>query len=184
VAEKKASQAKLFDTENEVSESSRRGSKDKEGNCAFCEIVKGNVPRHIVFQDYVSIAFLDRRPVFPGHCLLVPKEHYETLSDLPGELVAPLFENAQLLVKAIQSGLGSQGSFVAINNKVSQSIPHLHIHVVPRRSGDGLKGFFWPRQSYQSEQQMTDISNSIIQAIEMIRSGHTRFSSFRPFDCS
>jgi histidine triad (HIT) family protein len=173
MTDKRTDQAKLFEMEKEDTWTSDGTRSDEKANvCAFCKIVNGAVSRHVVLQDEVSVAFLDRRPVFPGHCLLVPKKHYETLSDLPSELIAPLFANAQLLVKAVQSALRSQGSFVAINNKVSQSVPHLHIHVVPRRPGDGLRGFFWPRQTYQSEQQKTEISNSIIQAIEKIRSGH------------
>ena len=172
VTEDEIGQAELFDVKKEtLGTSDGTLFHEKPNDCAFCEIANGAVARHIVFQDKVSIAFLDRRPVFPGHCLLVPKQHYETLSDLPSELVAPLFANAQLLVKAVQSGLGAQGSFVAINNKVNQSVPHLHIHVVPRRPMDGLRGFFWPRQNYQSEQQKTDVSNSIIRAIEKIKSG-------------
>jgi histidine triad (HIT) family protein len=165
---KRAEQAALFDDEKpEVS------SNGESNVCPFCEIVKSSVPRNIVFRDNVSIAFLDRRPVFPGHCLLIPNEHYETISDLPGELVSPLFTNAQLLVKAVQLGVGAQGSFVAINNKVSQSVHHLHIHIVPRRFGDGLRGFFWPRQNYQSEQQAIDVCISISRAIEKIQSGHS-----------
>ncbi len=163
MTEVKAEQAKLFEMEEKVPSTA---DSTRSEDCPFCEIVKGAVPRHIVFQDDVSIAFLDRRPVFLGHCLLVPKEHYETLSDLPSELIAPLFANAQLLVKAVQSALSAHGTFVAINNKVSQSVPHLHIHIVPRKHADGLRGLLWPRQNYESEQQMTEICNSIIQAIE------------------
>jgi histidine triad (HIT) family protein len=165
-------QAKLFDIDEAPWASDGTRFEHRTDVCPFCEIVKGTVPRHIVFQDEVSIAFLDMSPVFPGHCLLIPKEHYQTLSDLPTNLIAPLFANAQLLVKAVQLGLGSHGTFVAINNKVSQSVPHLHIHVVPRRHRDGLRGLLWPRQNYESEQQRTEVSNSIIKAIEKIRSGH------------
>jgi histidine triad (HIT) family protein len=93
------------------------------------------------------------------------------LSDLPKELVGPLFTNAQLLVKAVKIGLQAEGTFLAINNKVSQSVPHLHIHIIPRKYGDGLRGFFWPRQSYQSEEQMNEITNSIRTAIEKIQNG-------------
>ena len=100
----------------------------------------------VVFEDEVSFSFLDRRPIFPGHCLLVPKEHYETLDDLPGSLVGPLFTNVQTLSRAVELGLNADGTFVAINNRVSQSVPHFHVHIVPRRHGDGLRGFFWPRQ--------------------------------------
>lgn len=172
-------QAKLFgengqEGEEEQLKETSRGRQDKKqrednNGCDFCAIVKNEVARHIVFQDSVSVAFLDRKPVFLGHCLLVPNIHYETISDLPGELVGPLFANVQLLVKAVHIGLQTEGTFVAINNKVSQSVPHLHIHVVPRRFKDGLRGFFWPRQKYQSEEQMVEICNSIRAAAEKIR---------------
>src|SRR5258707_5990566 len=99
--------------------------------CAFCQIIHGKETASIVFDDSISLAFLDRRPLFPGHCLLVPKAHYETLADLPASLVGPLFQNAQLLARAIEEGLGADGTFVAINSHVSQSIPYVHIHLVP-----------------------------------------------------
>jgi len=101
-----------------------------------------------VFEDEVSVAFLDNRPLFPGHALLVPREHHETLPELPAELVGPLFSSARLLARAIPEAMGAHGSFVALNNVVSQSVPHLHVHVVPRVRKDGLRGFFWPRQKY------------------------------------
>jgi histidine triad (HIT) family protein len=110
-----------------------------------------------VFEDQISLAFLDHRPVFPGHCLLVPKDHFATLSDLPMQLVGPLFANTQLLVRAVEQGLLAEGTFVAINNRVSQSVPHLHIHIVPRRKKDGLKGFFWPRQSYRDRDHIESV---------------------------
>lgn len=125
--------------------------------CLFCKIINGDLSAHRIFEDEVSLTFLDHRPLFAGHCLVVPKVHYETLPDLPTSLVAPLFMTAQLLSTALEQGLGAEGSFVAINNRVSQSVPHLHIHVVPRRRGDGLKGFFWPRHPYQNAQAMTDV---------------------------
>jgi len=130
-------------------------------SCLFCEIVNRNVSASIVFEDEISIAFLDHRPLFPGHCLLVPKAHFETLSDLPTELVGPFFQNAQLLARAVESALEAEGSFVAMNNRVSQSVPHLHVHVVPRRSKDGLKGFFWPRNKYVDEAHMQAVQKSI-----------------------
>ena len=133
--------------ENWSFEETRSG--ERIGECDFCAIVNGDVPRCIVFQDDTSIAFLDRKPVFLGHCLLIPKIHYETISDLPDDLVGPLFRNAKMIAKAVQLGLSSGGTFMAINNKVSQSVPHLHIHIVPRKYGDGLRGFFWPRTSLQ-----------------------------------
>src|SRR5215470_11956229 len=115
-------------------------------DCAFCRIVTGEVKDYTVFEDAVSLAFLDHRPLFPGHCLLITRRHLETLADVPAELIPALFSNAQLLARAMEEGLEAEGSFVAINNHVSQSVPHLHIHVVPRRRKDGLRGFFWPRQ--------------------------------------
>ena len=133
--------------------------------CIFCKIIRGELAANIVFEDEVSLAFLDHRPLFPGHILLVPKAHYETLSDLPTELVGPLFRNAQLLTRAIEIAMAAEGSFVAMNNRVSQSVPHLHVHIVPRRRKDGLKGFFWPRNKYDGETHMQEIQNSIQSAI-------------------
>jgi histidine triad (HIT) family protein len=121
------------------------------GSCVFCEIVSGHTPSNVVFEDEHSLAFLDKRPLFPGHSLLVPREHHETLLDLPDDLVTVLFVNARLLARAMEEGLDAEGSFVALNNRVSQSVPHLHIHVVPRRRKDGLRGFFWPRQKYTDD---------------------------------
>jgi len=123
----------------------------------------------MVLEDERSAAFLDQRPLFPGHCLLIPRDHYETLIDLPPELVGPLFQNARLLARAVEVGLGAEGSFVAINNRVSQSVPHLHIHIVPRRKGDGLRGFFWPRQRYASEAEMAEIARKLREAIDRLR---------------
>ncbi len=119
----------------------------------------------VVFEDEVSLAFLDRRPVFPGHCLLVPKEHYETLDDLPGSLIGHLFTNVQILSRAVELGLNADGTFVAINNRISQSVPHFHVHVVPRRRGDGLRGFFWPRQRYTDEEHIREVQEAIREAV-------------------
>ncbi len=130
-------------------------------SCLFCEIVNGEVSASIVFEDEISIAFLDHRPLFPGHSLLVPREHFETLANLPTKLVGPFFQNAQLLSRAVESALEAEGSFVAMNNRVSQSVPHLHVHVVPRRRKDGLKGFFWPRNKYVDEAHMQAVQKSI-----------------------
>ena len=138
--------------------------------CAFCKIVRSEVQSYKVFEDDLSLAFLDKRPLFPGHCLLIPKEHYETLIDLPGLLVAPLFQNAQLLADAIEKGLQADGTFVAINNRVSQSVPHLHIHIVPRHKKDGLKGFFWPRQRYKDQEAILTIQNTLRTTIAQLRS--------------
>ena len=107
------------------------------------------------------LAFLDTTPLFPGHVLLVPREHHETLMDLPHSLIAPLFEAAQRLSVAVQSATDAQGVFVAVNNVVSQSVPHLHVHVVPRTKGDGLRGFFWPRQKYGSDDEAAAVAARI-----------------------
>ena len=115
--------------------------------CVFCEIVAG-AEAHVVLERDDVLAFLDTRPVFKGHVLLVPREHVETLPDLPAELRDGFLAAAQELAVAVEGALGAQGSFVAMNNTVSQSVPHLHLHVVPRTKGDGLRGFFWPRTTY------------------------------------
>jgi len=138
--------------------------------CAFCKIIRSEEKASIVFEDAMSLAFLDRRPIYPGHCLLVPKDHYETLTDLPASLVAPLFLNAQLLERAIEEGLQADGTFIAINNRVSQSVPHLHIHLVPRHRNDGLRGFFWPRQRYKDEAALLQMQETLRSAIARIRS--------------
>jgi histidine triad (HIT) family protein len=134
-------------------------------NCLFCQIAAGALPAVSVFEDQVSLAFLDHRPLFPGHCLIVPRQHYETLGDLPSELVEPFFSNVQLLARAVELALDADGTFVAINNKVSQSVPHLHAHIVPRRRRDGLKGFFWPRNKYESEDEILKVQQAIRLAI-------------------
>jgi histidine triad (HIT) family protein len=122
--------------------------------CPFCAIVRGEAPAHEVLRDEVAVAFLDRRPLFKGHVLLVPTDHVETLPDLPVDDVGPFFARGQRLAAAMESGLHAMGSFVALNNRISQSVPHLHLHVVPRSRKDGLRGFFWPRTKYDSEDEM------------------------------
>jgi histidine triad (HIT) family protein len=134
------------------------------GGCKFCEVASKKIPAAVVFEDSISLAFLDHRPLFPGHTLLIPKEHYETLADLPASLVGPFFGNAQRLAIAVERGMHAEGSFVAINNRVSQSVPHLHIHIVPRKKGDGLRGFFWPRQKYRDEEQIREVQAAIMGA--------------------
>ncbi len=140
-------------------------SRGDPGQCTFCRIVGGTVESAVVFEDDISLAFLDRRPVFPGHCLLVPKEHYETLDDLPRSLIGLLFTDVQTLSRAVELGLNVDGTFVAINNRISQSVPHLHVHVVPRRRGDGLRGFFWPRQMYRDDDHIREVQMSIREAM-------------------
>ncbi len=134
-------------------------------NCAFCRIIAGEEKSYLVFEDELAVAFLDRRPVFQGHCLLVPREHHETLLDLPSTSIGPLFGAAQLLARAVQRGMEAQGTFVAINNYISQSVPHLHVHVVPRRKGDGLRGFFWPRTRYENEDAIVSAQHHIRSAV-------------------
>jgi len=119
-----------------------------------------------VLETDAVVAFLDHRPLFPGHCLVIPREHVETLGDLPSPLTAPLFDAAAAVARALEAGLGADGTFVAINNRVSQSVPHLHVHVVPRRRGDGLRGFFWPRGRYESPAAMEETRARIVAALE------------------
>jgi histidine triad (HIT) family protein len=131
--------------------------------CRFCQIASH--ANYVVFEDDLSIAFLDYRPLFIGHTLLIPKAHYETLADLPADLVGPFFTNVQLLARAVEKAMAAEGTFVAINNRVSQSVPHLHVHIVPRRKKDGLRGFFWPRQAHPGEEHMRQAQNAIADAI-------------------
>ncbi len=155
---------------------------ENDTGCAFCRIVAdveraaaaGEEPvavpdAHVVFADAVSVAFLDRRPVFPGHTLLVPRAHVASLADLPPDLAGPLFLNARLLSLAMERALGAEGAFVALNNRVSQSVPHLHIHVVPRQRKDGLRGFFWPRTKYPDEAAAADVRDRLRAAVADLR---------------
>lgn len=137
-------------------------------SCLFCRIVSGEIPATIVYEDENAIAFLDHRPLFPGHTLLVPREHVETLIDLPHALVGPFFETAQLLARAVELAMEAEGTFVAMNNRVSQSVPHLHVHIVPRRKKDGLKGFFWPRTKYKDDEEMKVVQLKIATALQKL----------------
>jgi histidine triad (HIT) family protein len=134
-------------------------------DCLFCGIIAGSVPAQIVLDDEVAVAFLDARPVFKGHLLVAPREHYVTLPDLPSDLVGPLFRRVQRLSAAVPAALGAQGTFVALNNVVSQSVPHLHVHVVPRTRGDGLRGFFWPRVKYASDEEAAGYARRLREAL-------------------
>jgi histidine triad (HIT) family protein len=125
---------------------------ERAGDCVFCGISGGDAA-HVVLSDEVAIAFLDRRPVFKGHVLVAPRDHAVTLADLPPAAVGPFFLRVQRVSAAMPAALGCQGTFVANNNVVSQSVPHLHVHVVPRTKGDGLRGFFWPRHTYASDDE-------------------------------
>jgi histidine triad (HIT) family protein len=137
----------------------------------FCAIVAGTQSAHVVLDDDVAVAFLDIRPLFPGHTLVVPRDHYETLADLPAEALGPLFERVQRIsrVMEMKEGMGAVGSFVAQNNRVSQSVPHLHVHVVPRNRKDGLKGFFWPRTKYPDEATAAEVASRLREALDGMR---------------
>jgi histidine triad (HIT) family protein len=130
-------------------------------DCLFCQIVLGQRPAHVVLESAHALAFLDVRPLFPGHSLLVPRDHYVTLADLPTPLVGDLFVDVQRLASAVEAAMEAAGTFVAANNRVSQSVPHFHVHVVPRRPKDGLRGFFWPRQKYETDEQMSEVAARI-----------------------
>jgi histidine triad (HIT) family protein len=133
--------------------------------CVFCTIVAGGAPADVVLDDDVCLGFLDTRPLFPGHTLLVPKAHHETLTDLPPDLVEPLFARARRVAAAVERALGATGSFVAMNNRVSQSVPHLHVHVVPRNPKDGLRGFFWPRTRYDDDEHARRVAARLREAL-------------------
>ncbi len=133
----------------------RSGDGEVASACVFCEIVAGVLPADVVLDDDTALGFLDRSPVFKGHVLVVPRHHVVTLADLEPAAIGPLFERVQLVVRALPGALGCDGTFVANNNVVSQSVAHLHVHVVPRRRRDGLRGFFWPRQHYADGEAAT-----------------------------
>ena len=137
-------------------------------SCTFCDIVAGVVPSYPVYEDDTALVFLDYRPLLPGHCLVVPKTHYELLQDLPADAVGPYFQVVQLLASAVEVAFDAQGAFVAANIKVSQSVPHLHVHVVPRRKGDGLfsRNFVWMRRPYPSEEAIAEAQQAIQQALQ------------------
>jgi histidine triad (HIT) family protein len=139
-------------------------------SCAFCRIVAGDQPASVVFEDEMSVAFLDSRPLFPGHTLLVPRAHHEALWDLPDDLIEPYFANARLLAVAVRDAMDAQGAFVAANNVVSQSVPHLHFHVVPRNRKDGLRGFFWPRRRYEDEGHLAETAARVRGAVARVQS--------------
>jgi len=141
-----------------------------EDDCLFCRIVSRETDAVIVYEDEETLTFLDHRPLFPGHCLVIPRQHYETLPDLPPAAVAKFFLIVQLLSRVVPVALNAQGTFVALNNRVSQSVPHLHAHVVPRTKGDGLKGFFWPRMKYKTTEEMFAVGKVISTAIEKAES--------------
>lgn len=139
-------------------------------DCIFCRIVSGVEPASIVLDEGPFLAFLDGRPLFPGHCLLIPKAHIGTLPELPPEIAAPLVSATQLLCSAVEEALGAHGAFVAINHRVSQSVPHLHVHIVPRRRQDGLRGFFWPRRKYRDETDRENVRAALASAVARLKS--------------
>lgn len=130
-------------------------------SCAFCRIVAGDADAHVVLDEPHAVGFLDARPLFHGHCLVVPRQHRETLLDLPPDEIAPYFATVRRLTAAVTDAVDAEGSFVAMNNRISQSVPHLHTHVVPRRRKDGLRGFFWPRNPYEDDDQMADVARAV-----------------------
>jgi histidine triad (HIT) family protein len=133
----------------------------------FCAIAAGENPAHLVFSDDVGVAFLDTRPVFKGHVLVIPLLHVETLPDLPAPMVGPFFERVQAVTAAVEQGLEADGTFVAMNNRISQSVPHLHVHVVPRHRKDGLRGFFWPRTKYDDSTEAESYARRIRKALDI-----------------
>ena len=134
--------------------------------CLFCKISRTEEPSFIIYEDQEFISFLDIRPVFPGHSLLLPKSHIQTLYDLPENQIKSYFHLLQKIGKGIEIAMESEGTFIAINNIVSQSVPHLHTHIIPRNFKDGLKGFFWPRNPYKDEAEMKEIQQKIIAVID------------------
>jgi len=134
-------------------------------DCTFCAIIRGDLPAHVVLDDGPFFAFLDRRPLFEGHVLLVPREHVETIMDAPPEMLGPLASRTQALSRAVLAAVEADGIFNAINNVVSQSVPHLHVHVVPRRRKDGLRGFFWPRTKYADDAARDAVAARIAAAL-------------------
>ncbi len=135
-------------------------------DCLFCQIVAGERPAHHVLDTEDVVGFLDARPVFKGHVLLVPRQHFETLADLPADLLTPLFGAVQRVSAAVLDAYEAQGSFVALNNVISQSVPHLHVHVVPRRRKDGLRGFFWPRTKYADDAEAAEYAKRLRAVLE------------------
>jgi histidine triad (HIT) family protein len=138
---------------------------DARTGCVFCAIVNGERAADFVLREDFAIAFLDVKPLFKGHVLVVPRAHVETLPDLPTAQLEPLFGAVQRIARAVEEATGAHGSFVALNNKVSQSVPHLHVHVVPRRRKDGLRGFFWPREPYASDAEREEFAARIVAAL-------------------
>jgi histidine triad (HIT) family protein len=136
-----------------------------DADCVFCQVIAGRKGATKILDDELVVAFLDTSPVFKGHVLVVPREHHETLVDVPAELLVPLFGTVQRIQLAVMAAVDAKGTFVAMNNVVSQSVPHLHIHVIPRTKGDGLRGFFWPRLKYDDAAEYEDYAARVRDAL-------------------
>lgn len=141
--------------------------------CLFCRIVSEEMEAAVVYEDEDVVVFLDHRPLFPGHCLVVPRKHFETLVELPENSIGSFFTRVQLMSKAVERAMEAEGTFVAMNNRVSQSVPHLHVHVVPRKRKDGLKGFFWPRTKYKSLEEMAEVAARISKVLRESQNGRS-----------
>jgi len=140
----------------------------KSSICPFCEIISGKDDSPVIFENSISFAFLDHRPLFAGHSLVIPKQHVQTISELSEAITGDFFKTVRFLTGVIESAMESQGTFIGMNNRVSQSVPHFHVHIVPRNKGDGLRGFFWPRKKYGSVEEMTQIRDIIRKRINLI----------------
>ncbi len=136
-----------------------------EPGCVFCAIVSGGARAHHVLGEEACVAFLDARPLFPGHVLVVPRAHRATIANLTRDEIAAVFSAAQRVATALEVALGAQGTFLGMNNRISQSVPHAHVHVVPRRKGDGLRGFFWPRHKYASDEEAAEVAAKVREAL-------------------
>jgi histidine triad (HIT) family protein len=147
--------------------SNPRAAKD---DCIFCALQNDAASCFRVWEDENVFVFLDHRPLFPGHCLLITKRHIRSLADLPASLLQPVFADVQMITSAVQRAMNAEGTFVAINNVVSQSVPHFHVHIVPRRKGDGLRGFFWPRKKYESNEHAAAVASAIREEIARVKS--------------
>lgn len=147
----------------------RTTTRDRRNECVFCAVQSGEGDCCRVFEDEDIFVFLDHRPLFPGHCLLVTKRHVATLAELTPPLVHRVFDEVRIVSIAVQTAMKAEGTFVAINNIVSQSVPHFHVHIVPRRKGDGLRGFFWPRTKYKSDEEAASVADAIRKEIERLK---------------
>lgn len=139
------------------------------GRCLFCQLDFNAPDAGVVFEDEYSVAFLDHRPLFHGHVLVIPRTHFETFADLPHETLVRIMQNAQLVSRAIERAMQADGILLAANNGVSQSVPHFHLHLVPRRAKDGLKGFFWPRTKYKDGEELAKVRDAIRQALAGVK---------------